>query len=440
MRSVGNIVVTGGLITLLSAVLVFGGSAFSAQTSQSEEQVEKLLTQAEAYYQRGDYKLAIGCYIEASALAEGRLNLSRAYFGLALSYFYLRDMANSTKWIRRVCEVDPKKEISELFYPRAFVQLYNQVCREVRTKSVSTGEEASREEPPPEQIKTVEELKTEELKAKEEASRKTEEKETVPPKKTAPTVPPPSLAELKSLGEEKRGGHWEVGVHYSLWSVNLIKGLFESALKDELGEELQNELVKKIGTTHAGLLKSAYAPTLSFDSEGSNYGLEIRFYSRGRAGTFSLGFSLEKTIMRFSVSGKVQQSFTNGSAAAVDAEAYVETRPFSTHFSFRWDISSSSKVCPYFVIGLGFAPLKGEFYYTYSGNYQWGGVQEEIKDSQTKTFTELSEDIDFKIPENILFLQINFGMKINIYEDLYLAGEAGIWNGFLLRAGLAYRF
>ena len=58
------------------------------------------------------------------------MNLSKAYFGLALCHFYLRDTSASTKYLKKVMEVDPQKEISSMFYPATFVQLFNQARQE----------------------------------------------------------------------------------------------------------------------------------------------------------------------------------------------------------------------------------------------------------------------------------------------------------------------
>lgn len=424
------------LFFLLSFSLLFVNRTSSSPSIQSEEkEAEKLLVQADSYYQKGEYKLAIGCYVEATALAQSKINLSRSYFGLALSYFFLRDTVNSTKWMRKVCEVDPKKEISELFYPRSFVQLFNQVQREAREKQTAAkGEEV---EPP---SQPVSQKIKEEPKATEEPKSKTEADKETRPKAQAPAKSGPSPEQIKLVRKEEKGGNFEVGVHYSFWSMNPLMGLFEKELNDRLSSALQTEIVKKLGTTHAGLVKSNFAPSLSIDSDGSNYGLEVRFFSRGRAGTFSLGLSFEKTHMKFSVTGQVKQEFTNGGYASVNAQAQVEARPFSTNISFRWDLFSASRISPYFVLGCGFAPLKGEFSYSYSGNYEWQGYQEKLEDAQTKNFDQLSEDIDFDIPKNIIVIQINLGIKALITKDIYLLAEAGIWDGFLLRAGMAYRF
>jgi tetratricopeptide (TPR) repeat protein len=409
---------------------------FSDEMSQLKEQdAETLLRQAEAYYQKGEYKLAVGCYLEAVAIAQNPLDLSLVYFGLALNHFYLQDMASSVKWMRKTSEVDPNKEISDMFYPRNFVQLFKQIQKEVReTRSVSKSG--------PEPIKKPDQEKIEEgAKPAKEKTEQTEREEPPPPPLKQRPSESISKIEEATASEEEKGGHWEASSHYSVWTINLIKGLFEGSLTRELGEEIQNKVVKKVGSLHAGLVKSTYAQNLAFSSGGSNYGLEVRYYSKGQSGTFSLGLSLEQTHIKFTLKGPVKQEFTNGSSASVNTDAYLETNPFSVNFSFRWEFgAATSRVKPYFVLGFGFASLSGTFYYSYTGSYQYGTLQEEIPDSDSKSFEELSEDINFNIPKMLVILQLHFGIKVEIYKGLSLLGEAGIWDGFLLRAGVAYRF
>ena len=47
---------------------------------------------------------------------------------------------------------------------------------------------------------------------------------------------------------------------------------------------------------------------------------------------------------------------------------------------------------------------------------------------------------DFFLPGFIPFIQINLGLKAEITDNLHLLVDAGIWNGFLLRGGIAFRF
>jgi len=418
-------------------------SAFAGQMTQLREvDVDRLLVQANSYYQKGDYKLAVGCYLEAGALSQNKMNLSQAYFGLSLCYYYLRDTADATKYMRKVVEVDPNKEISELFYPKSFVQIFNQVRTEIADKKKLTTEQVAIEKPVKDETKKIEEaaIKEAEDQKAEERPKAEEKKDTQPPAKTAVRQPlEPARTEEFEISEEM-GGHWEINGHYSSWSINFIETLFEDALTDKLGKEIQDEIVKKSGTIQAGLVKLNYTQNLAFDSGGSSYGFEIRYFSRGRSGTFSLGLAFEKMDIKLSLNGTARQEFTSGAVASADVESNIVTSPFATHVNFRWEVGSNARITPYFVAGFGFAPLKGTFSYTYSGTYHKGDLTQTIADSKEKTLVELSQDIDFKIPELLVILQLHFGVKAQLYQGLSLIGEAGFWDGFVFRGGLAYRF
>jgi len=444
----------------MGGVLVLGVPLLSAgqAASQRETDVEKLLVQANSYFQKADYKLAVGCYLEASALSKSRMNLSQAYFGLSLSYYHLRDTAGATRYMRKVIEVDPNKEISELFYPKAFVQQFNQVRKDIADQKGLTTEKVgapktvpvkAEETPPAKDEKKEEAAKKEEPPKKEAEPPRTVEKPKVQEAKEPPATGKPAArrpeetpvltGEFEVLDEEK-GGHWELSAHYSTWSVNLIKTLLEDALTDKLGKEIQNELIKKSGTIQAGLVPYEFTQGLAFDSGGSNYGLELRYFSAGRAGTFSLGLAFEKTDLKLTLNGNARQTFTNGAFASTDVKSTLISSPFSTHINFRWEVGQSVQLTPYFVLGFGFAPLKGTFSYTYTGTFKKDDFSQTIGDSQEKDFDTLSQDIDFKIPDILVILQLHFGIKAQIYQGLSLLAEAGIWDGFVLRGGLAYRF
>lgn len=435
----------------------------AAQTPvQREVDVEKLLVQANSYFQKADYKLAVGCYLEASALTKSRMNLSQAYFGLALSYYHLRDTASSVRYIRKVLEVDPNKEISDLFYPKAFVQQFDLVREDAAGKKAPALEKVTAPKPVPAKAEESPPTKTEKKDetAKKEESAKKEAEQTksaenpvekppgqqtqAPETKIKPAAEPPrekplTLGEYEVLDEEK-GGYWEISAHYSNWSVNLIKGMFENSLTDKLGEEIRNQIIKKSGTVQAGLVPWTFTQDLAFDSGGSNYGLELRYYSAGRLGTFSLGLALEKTELKFTLNGTANQTFTNAAVSTVDVKSTLLSSPLSAHVNFRWEVGQNAGLRPYFVIGFGFAPLNGTFGYSYTGTFARGEFSQTITDSQEKDFDTLSTDIDFDIPDILVILQLNFGIKAQIYQGLSLLGEAGIWDGFILRAGLAYRF
>ena len=445
-------------------ILLAAQSLFSFQAVRAREsEVEKLLTQGDSYSQKGDFKLAIGCYLEASALSQSRVNLSRAYFGLALSYFYLENEESSAKFIRRVLDVDPQKEISELFYPKAFVESFRQAQKEkgITRKAADEGaaaraaaakteaenkadrERKQKEEEDKKAAAGRGEKKGDEAAALAAQKPKEEAKKEVPPP-PKPKVAPANVAaqplEQDEVFEEERGGHWEIGAHYSTWSFDLIKPLFEGSLKQKLGEEIQNEVVKKSGTIQSSLVKLAYTQNLTLESQGSNEGIEVRYFTRGKAGTFSLGFALERTNIKLSLKGTALQTFTNGSQASVGTNAILEAHPLSTNVNFRWEFGSSIRLRPYVVFGLGFAPLAGTFTYGYTGTYTAANQSQAISENKVKDFVELSSDIDFHIPDLLVVVQLNFGLKAQLYRGLYLLGEAGVWDGFILRGGLAFRF
>ncbi len=410
----------GLFIGLGSTVAVAGGA------QSGEDAVALLLKQADAFFLKGDYKLAMGTYLEASAISRSPLNLSAAFFGLSQCCFYERDTVNTIKWLKKTAEIDPQKEIAETFYPKTFVDLFRQVWDEVRKKGPPVEEAVPA-------VKPVQKTEETPPPVREETRR-----EPPPPPPAAVTrnqEPPP----LEVLDKGEKGGHWEVSLHSGMWTIDPIMSLFESKLIDELGQELQNQIVKELGGSYAGLVTGAFTPTLSLESDGSNYGLEARYFARGWAGTFSVGFSVEKTRIALAMTGSAQQAFSDGSTAQVEAQADLETAPLSTNFSFRWEIGRG-RLRPFISLGFGFAKFEGTVCYSYTGTYKFGGLEDSIGETETKTFVQLSEDIDFQIPSNIILFQLTFGLKVDILKNLSLLGEAGIWDGLLLRGGLALRF
>jgi len=253
-----------------------------------------------------------------------------------------------------------------------------------------------------------------------------------------PQVPPAIKVPV-----EKTPPWWqklEVEIHYGQWTLDPIKGLFEEDLKKDLGKEIRQEVTNQLRESHPSLQQADYTQTLVFDSGGSNFGLEVRYYPRGREGGFSFGFSIEKTTIRLSVEGDVKQEFTDGTHAQVDAYGSLEISPWTTNISLRWDLRPEWRVTPYAVLGFGLGTLIGEMSYEYSGRYRWGGADETVEEAETKTLKEAEEDVDFNIPNIFFLLQTHLGVRVKIIEHLHFRLEAGLWDGLLFRGGLAYRF
>ncbi len=403
------------VVCLLGALTL--AAVFVPYVSAQETDFLKALSRGDASFEKNDYKEAIVAYSEAAALSTTPENFSRAYFGLALCNFYQRDMAESVKWMRKIALVDPNRRISEDAYPKPFVDLFNQVMAEARAKGTPAAEPKEKAETPPAKVK--------------------EEKATEVQASEAPKL---RVVETPEEGWPL-GGRLELSVHYSSWTVDPVTSLFEDSLNEELGGAIQDEINEELNKRYPGLVAGPFTSDLSFDSEGANYGIELRYYVRGRAGTFSLGVSLEQTNIKFTMAGTARQEFTNGGLALAEAEAAIETKPFSTNISFRWEMGRpTARVKPYFTIGIGFAPLKGTFSFGYFATYTIGPASETFEDAQSKTFPELSEDLEFEIPDFLLVVQLHFGLKIEIFKGLFIQGEAGFWDGLLLRGGLGYRF
>jgi hypothetical protein len=253
----------------------------------------------------------------------------------------------------------------------------------------------------------------------------------------------PQITSTVNVPVVKTSPWWEkleVEFHYGQWTLDPIKGLFEENLKKDLGKEIRKEITNQIRDSHPTIEQGQYTQTLVFDSGGSNFGMELRYYPHGREGGFSFGFSIEKTTMRVSVEGDVKQEFTDGTHAQVDAYGSLEISPWTTNISLRWDLRPQWRITPYAVLGFGLGVLTGEMSYEYSGRYRWAGPDEEVEEAETKTLKEAEEDVDFNIPNIFFLLQTHLGVRLKIIDHLHFRLEAGFWDGLLIRGGVAYRF
>jgi hypothetical protein len=391
------------LLTLLSLPL-----GLAAQISQEREaQAAVSLVQADDAYAQGDYQKAIENYLLVVQTSASKMNLSRAHMGLALCYFYLNDTENAKKYILKVLELDPQKEVSSLFHPQTFVDLFDEVKR-ANAETLGHG------------VAVAPALAAQAAQAEQEAK---QEQQVIP-----------------EGGIEAQGGYWEVEAHVSNWSIDPAKGIFEDELTKKAANEIRDQVTNQLNDQYGGrLVPSANEHNLSMDSSGSNYGLGIRFYPMGRKGFMSIGFSLDKTKIKVTMKGPVTQHYSDGSEAVVEGDAIAETSPLTTNLSFSWDFAPSWRITPYFVFGLGIGPLDGTVNYVYSGTYRRGGAQESVNGGETKTFDQLRDEGDIKL-DAAIFLHLALGIRGEVYQGISVKGEAGFWDGLILRAGLAYRF
>jgi hypothetical protein len=245
---------------------------------------------------------------------------------------------------------------------------------------------------------------------------------------------------IPELQKKTISDRFEIGFHFSHWSIDPLEGILNDELSKRIAQEVRDEVAKTIMDSYPLIYDIGYDHELLFDSGGSNFGLEIRYYPQGKQGAFSFGVSFEKNSMKITLDGPVEVNFSDNTYSEVKSTGYIELNPFTTNLSFRWDTKPSWRVTPYFVFGFGIAALNGNISYAYDGVYYWQGPEFYVGDDILKTFKEAEEEMDFNIPNIFPLIQVNIGIRAEIVPHLNLNAEAGIWNGFILRGGLSYRF
>lgn len=421
------------LVSVLVILLASAGSLLAQTSADKKAQFEDVFAQGERLYSSGNFRGAVERYFFASKLAQEPADYSRVYFGLSLSYYYLNDAAECEKYIRHVLEVDPHKAVSVAIYPLGYVQTFERIRAELKIPAPAASE--------PEQVQPPFQPAAQQPPVETKAQPVVAQPETKP----APaTTNAPQAAAAAPEVPERPGGHFAVTALVSSWSVNLIKGLFESSVDNDFSTEIRRVMTTDLRDVyhHFNLVpvSSGFENNLAFSSSGPNYGLELRYYSRGWGGLFSFGLSFEETRLKLAITGTVKQSYTDGSSASATVEGSAEANIFSTNLSFRWDILPTSRVCPYFILGLGWAPFKVNITETYTGTFVRGSTSENISGTQVKALEDIASQNDFNIPDAILIVHAGFGLKVGIAYGIEALAEASVWDGFLLRFGVGYRF
>ncbi len=246
-------------------------------------------------------------------------------------------------------------------------------------------------------------------------------------------------------------GNFEFSFHYGSWSLDLLGNTIENILSDALESEFRDAFLEEIQQDYPYLIDPIYEQTVDFDSGGYNYGFELRWYPGGHNGSFSLGFSLEKTKMKVElVEVSADMEFDDGSRFEGTTAGDVVLNPLTFHLSFRWDIIPRSRIHPYITFGVGAATFSSiendEVHYSWSGELDVVGEPTETygPEEETKTIKQIQDELedeeeDFLPLPFLPFIQLNLGLKAKITDNIHLMVDAGIWNGFTLRGGLAIR-
>jgi hypothetical protein len=236
-------------------------------------------------------------------------------------------------------------------------------------------------------------------------------------------------------------GKIQIGIHYGPWTLKPFSNYFEDDLLQEISKEIRERVNNAIfGGIPWGDLVTDYSDELIFGTSGHNIGFEIRFFPKGPEGSFSLGFSIERTKIKIKAEGPINQSYVQGASSTVEGLGYITADPLTMNLSFRWDTSPSWRVSPYIVIGFGLAKLLGEVGYEWTGSYQYKNIIEQTEGSDILTLEEVEWQIEENIPNIFYLFQLNVGVRARITPNFFINGEIGFWDGMVFRAGVAYGF
>ncbi len=226
---------------------------------------------------------------------------------------------------------------------------------------------------------------------------------------------------------------YSLNLGYSFWSLNLIKGLIE----DAVGDELQTQLQDQIRGDFPEETLADYNQTINFDSSGGGLVIELRIYPSGENGSFSLGFSYARIDSNIELSGDFRQNFVSGDYITATADSKLVHKYSAFLLDLRWDLFPEGKIHPYFSIGGGLAPLNGTLTYSATGFAYIDKKKEKYNiEEETEELTDI-EDITISI---VPILLVNAGIRVELYEGMSVYADGGVWNGFLFRVGLSYAF
>jgi hypothetical protein len=258
-------------------------------------------------------------------------------------------------------------------------------------------------------------------------------------------------------------GKIEFGFHYGSWTLNVVRGMIEG-LAEDFAKNMKDDMAEKFKEENPDreVREKDFRNNVDFDSGGSNFGFEIRWYPAGENGSFSLGLAVEKSAFRIGPlnidTGITFEDAQTHEEAQFDGQgtSKVTTKPLAALLSFRWDIFPRGRVHPYFSFGLGIAGGSAldetVIEYDFHGSASFPNeAPNVIEESGTKTLLQLHEESleppeegeeekePFEYPGFFPFLQLHFGLKAKITANIHLLVDAGIFDGFLLRGGIAIR-
>ncbi len=222
-------------------------------------------------------------------------------------------------------------------------------------------------------------------------------------------------------------GNFEINLHYSSWTVDMIAPMVEESLVPDI---------------------EYYDPdlgSLTFDSNGNNYGIELRFFPGGKNGSFSLGLSYEKNNFKMKVDGAYEGFDDVGNPIKAEASGTFDLYPHSINVSLRWELWPSKRIHPYIGFGVGFGVQDALVKFHSKLTTDIGGVDIVEEEDEIWTFEDLKNEYKIQNGEDFPIgffpvIHISFGFRGELVNNIYLLGEVAFYDGLIFRGGLSYRF
>jgi len=222
-------------------------------------------------------------------------------------------------------------------------------------------------------------------------------------------------------------GYFEFGVHYSTWNIDMA----DDFVNDNITPKFKY-----------------YDPNkgnFDFNSDGNNYGLELRFFPGGKTGSFSIGLSYEKNNFKGTLDGTYTETDSKGNTVKAEGHGKMDLTPDSFNANLRWEIAPTGRIHPYIGIGFGFGKMSGvlNVHTKQTITTPQGYVSVEEAD-ETKTLKqaldELEEEEGEKFPLKFFpIVQLQLGLRAEILPNVYILVEGAVYDGLSIRGGLAVR-
>ncbi len=222
-------------------------------------------------------------------------------------------------------------------------------------------------------------------------------------------------------------GMFEFGFHYSAWNVDMIAPILE----DEIIPEIE-------------YWDPEYG-SLNFDSNGSNFGFEFRFFPGGKNGSLSLGLSYERNNFKMKAEGRYDGFDDDGDPIKAEAKGTIDLFPHSVNLSIRWELWATKRIHPYIGFGFGFGAQDALVKFHSRATTNTGGIDIVEEQDEIWTFEDIVEEYEAAEGKKLLvgffpIVHINFGFRGEIVDNIYFLGEVAFYDGLIFRGGISYRF